>query len=190
MAKIYGLILTLVTGLFFGIGGLISLKFKNKEKLEHFSCALSFIIMLGLIFFDLIPELQELFPNLNSLSTLSIPLIFILLGFLILKFLDFFIPDHHHDHQEHNDDKKEHLSHIHHIGLITIISLILHNILEGGAIFGLALTDFKVGLMIFLSVALHNIPLGTHIFSTLSFKENKFAIFMLTISSLIGGLIF
>ena len=55
---------------------------------------------------------------------------------------------------------------------------------------GLAINDLKVGLLISLSIALHNIPLGTHIFSSLDFKNNKLLISSLTLSSLGGGLIF
>ncbi len=189
MNEIYGLILTIIAGLFFLIGGLISLKITNKTKLESFSVALSFMVMLGLILFDLSPELQELL-DFNQTSNIIISLIFVILGFIILKILDIFIPDHHHEHHKKNDNKKEHISHLHHIGLITIISLIFHNILEGGAIFGLTINNLKVGLLIALSVALHNIPLGTHIFSFLDIKENKVSLVLLTLSSFIGGLIF
>ena len=76
------------------------------------------------------------------------------------------------------------------MGTITILSLILHNILEGFAIFGMAINDFKVGILIAVSVGLHNVPLGMHIFSTLNIKENKKQTFLLAISSLIGGIIF
>ena len=60
MNKIYGIILTLTAGLFFLIGGLISSKVSNKDKLNNFSIALAFIIMLSLVLFDLFPENLEL----------------------------------------------------------------------------------------------------------------------------------
>lgn len=190
MNKVYGVILTLIAGLFFLLGGLISKRFKNKEILNHFSIALAFIIMLNLIFTDLVPEILELLEE-YSITTRSILIIvFIVLGIFILKILDFFIPDHHHEHHEHEKNIKEHISHEKHIGTLTVLSLILHNILEGFAIFGMSLNDFKLGLMVCISVALHNIPLGTHIFSSLSIEKNKGLIGMLTLSSLIGGLIF
>ena len=47
-----GLILTLIAGLFFLVGGLISLKVKNKDKLNHFSIALALIIILNLLIMD------------------------------------------------------------------------------------------------------------------------------------------
>ena len=190
MNKLYSVILTLIAGLFFLLGGLISKKFKNKDVLNHFSIALAFIIMLNLIFTDLIPESLELLEAYKTSSRIFMIISFIILGILILKILDFFIPDHHHEHHEEEKNIKEHISHEKHIGTLTVISLILHNVLEGFAIFGLSLNDFKLGIMICISVALHNIPLGTHIFSSLSLNKNKGLISILTLSSLIGGIIF
>ena len=117
-------------------------------------------------------------------------LIFGLLGIFLLKILDFFIPDHHHEHHDNEIDKKEHISHIKHIGTLTLISLILHNLLEGFAIAGMSLNDYKIGLMVCISVALHNIPLGTTIFSSIDIRKNKLLVTILTLSSFIGGLIF
>lgn len=190
MNKLIGLLLVIAAGLFFLVGGLISLKVKDKDKLNHFSVALALIIMLGLIFFDLTPEVLELLEGENVTKRILIIIISLIIGFLLLKVLDLFIPDHHHNHHEVNDNKKEHDSHIKHIGTLTIISLILHNILEGFAILGMTINDFKIGFLITISVALHNIPLGTHIFSATNIKNNKALISVLTFSSFIGGLIF
>ena len=190
MQPYYGLILTLIAGAFFLVGGLISLKIKNKDKLNAFSIALAFIIIINLIVMDLFPEIFEQLKSYDFSFKIAILVIFSILGILILKVLDFFIPDHHHEHHENEIDKTEHISHIKHIGTLTLISLILHNLLEGFAIAGMALNDLKVGLMICVSVALHNIPLGTTIFSSLDIKKNKLLIAILTLSSFVGGLIF
>ncbi|MCM1052812.1 MAG: ZIP family metal transporter [Ruminococcus sp.] len=187
MSKITGLILTIIVGLFFPIGGLISSKVKNKSKLNNFSIAIAFIIMLSLIFLDLGPESYDLLIGRYSVfRALSIVIISALIGFFILRLLDLFIP--HHDH--HDKNVKEHNNHIKHISTLTIISLTLHNIIEGFAICGLGNNNLKVGILTCLSVALHNIPLGTQIFSSLKFKDNKVSFIILVISSLIGGLIF
>ena len=190
MNQFYGIILTLIAGLFFLIGGLISLKVKNKDKLNHFSIALALVIIINLLVMDLIPEIFELLESYNLSFKLLIVFIFAILGILILKGLDFFIPDHHHEHHDNETDKKEHISHLKHIGTLTLISLILHNLLEGFAIAGLSFNDFEMGLMICISVALHNIPLGTTIFSSIDIKKNKLLFLSLTLSSFIGGLIF
>ena len=85
MNKLYSVILTLIVGLFFLLGGLISKKFKNKEVLNHFSIALAFIIMLNLIFTDLIPESLELLEAYKTSSRIFMIISFIILGILILK---------------------------------------------------------------------------------------------------------
>ena len=190
MNQYFGLILTLITGLFFLVGGLISSKVKNKDKLNAFSISLALIIMLNLLVVDLVPEIFELLEGYDLSFKIMIVLIFSILGILVLKILDFFIPDHHHEHHDNEIDKKEHISHIKHIGTLTLISLVLHNLLEGFAIAGMTLNDLKIGLMVCISVALHNIPLGTHIFSSIDMKKNKLLVACLTLSSFIGGLIF
>lgn len=190
MSKIIGLVLTTIAGLFFLLGGLISLKVTDKNKLNHFSIALSFIIMLSLIFFDLGPESYELLSkDYDLFHTLSIILTSVLIGFFLLKMLDLFVPTHHHEHHEHEKNIAEHNSHLSHIGTLTIISLIIHNFLEGFAIYGLGITSFKLGILTCLSIGLHNIPLGAQIFSSLNIKKNKLLVSFLILSSLIGGLI-
>ena len=190
MNQYIGLMLTLIAGIFFLIGGLISLKVKNKDKLNAFSVALALVIIINLLAMDLIPEIFELLEDYNLTFKIIIIVVFGILGILLLKVLDMFIPDHHHDHHDNETNKAEHESLIKHIGTLTLISLVLHNILEGFAIAGMTVNDFKIGLMVCISVALHNIPLGTHIFSSLDMKKNKLLVAILTLSSLIGGLIF
>ena len=68
MEQYYGLILTFITGLFFLIGGLISIKIKQKEKVYAFSIALAFVVIINLLIGDLIPEISELVEN-YELST-------------------------------------------------------------------------------------------------------------------------
>jgi len=190
MNKLYGVLLTLISGLFFLIGGLLSLKVKDKDKLNHFSTGLALVIIFNLLIFDLAPEVLEMLEDKSLSLKIIFTIIFVGLGILILKLLDHFIPDHHHEHHDIKDNMSEHKGHMKHIGVLTIVSLVLHNLLEGFAIFGMALNDFKIGLFTCLSVALHNIPLGTHIFSSMDVKRNKNLILFLTLSSLLGGLIF
>ena len=190
MNQYYGLILTFIAGLFFLIGGFIALKVKNKDKLNVFSIALAFVIIINLLIHELFLEILELLEGYDLGFKIVLILLFSVIGILLLKILDLFIPDHHHDHHDDEVDKKEHNSHIKHIGTLTLIGLMLHNLLEGFAIAGMTLSDFKIGLMVSLSVALHNIPLGTHIFSSIDMRKNKILALALTLSSLVGGLIF
>lgn len=177
-----GIILTIITGLFFLIG-IISLKNnKNKELTANFTIALAFVVMFGLLVFDLLKELIEV-KNI----WLIIPLI---IGFLILIILDKLIPHHHHEHSDSGCDKLDHQLHLNHIGIITIIALAIHNLIEGLALYSVTINSLKSGILMMLSISLHNIPLGFQIGNSIdNSKYSKLLIFFLCISSLLGSLI-
>ena len=179
---LYGIILTILIGLYFLIGIIFFEKVKNKEKMSLFTTSLAFIVLIGLLFLDLLPELIEEF-NIYIL-------IFAILGFVLLILLDKLIPHHHHDHHDINDDKNDHNLHLQHIGMITIISLAIHNMIEGLTLYSITLNDLKSGILMMISIAFHNIPLGFQIGSSLSKnKSNILLIILLCSSSLIGALI-
>lgn len=187
MQNIQGLIFTLVLGLFIVVGALVVLLTKNNKKFIVFSLALAFSVIVMLIITDLGAEALEALGNDNVLYFI----LFILLGFILLKALDLFVPDH--EHHEHSS-KKEEKSNLSHIGKLSSIAICLHNIIEGMAIYSTMVTNLGVGLMISLGVGLHNIPLGMAITSTLyqSNKDKKKTIFyisLLALSTFIGGLI-
>lgn len=177
-----GLLLTILTGLFFLIG-IISLKNnKHREKTANFTIALAFVVMAGLLLFDLLPELIE-----SKNIWLFIPVI---IGFLVLILLDKLIPHHHHEHTEKKCDKKDHDLHLNHIGTVTIIALAIHNMIEGLTLYSVTLNNIQTGILMMFSISLHNIPLGFQIGNSLKNKKySTLLIFMLCISSLIGGLI-
>ena len=190
--KYTALVLTMVVGLFFLIGMVISRFFKNKEKLIHFTTSFTLIIIFFLILMDLFPEIIDILNPMEDIRYSIVILLFTLLGFLLLKILDFFVPEHTHEHHEKNDNVLEHKNHFYHIGFITAISLIIHNLLEGISIYITGLNDLKAGLLMALSVGCHNLPLGIEIFISFSFKkENKFTKVLvyglLILSSFIGA---
>lgn len=185
------LLLTILVSVFFLIGILLPHLFKNKQKLILFTTSLTFVVMLFLLFFDLLPEVIEVF-NPFSKKTIFLILIFVLFGVIILKILDLFIPEHHHNHHDLNDDREEHNAHLYHIGFITSLSLILHNIIEGISIYVTGLTDFKSGLLMAIIVGCHNLPLGIEIAVGLEAKkENKIAkrgiLLLVVLSSFLGA---
>ena len=78
-----------------------------------------------------------------------------------------------------------------HIGLISALALMLHNIIEGMAIYSVALTSFESGLLYALAVVLHNIPIGMLLFVTLtrhSGNLQRIVIILVTLSTFIGAL--
>lgn len=177
-----GILLTILTGLFFLIGIFVLNKNKNKEKTANLTMSLAFVVLLGLIAFDLLPEILE-----TKNIYLIIPII---IGLLILILLDKFVPDHHHDHKEENDNIKEHNAHLNHISVVTIIALAIHNMIEGLSLYSISLSSIKSGILMMIGVSLHNIPLGFQIGNSITkSKKSTLLILLLCISSFLGALI-
>ncbi len=174
------LFLTLISGLFFLVGITLYKIAKNKEKLNLISIGSGGVILLGLMVTDLIPELWEIGRWWLIL--------FIFLGLSILMLLDLFIPHHEHHHKEKKDDIKEHHGHIIHIGLMTLMALLLHNFVEGIALYNISENSLKAGVLMTLGIGLHNLPFGLQIASY--DKNNKnILILLLVLSGLAGGIL-
>lgn len=185
------LLLTILVSIFFLIGIFLPHLFKNKQKLILFTTSLTFVLMLFLLFFDLLPEVIEVFEPFSK-KTIFLILVFVFFGVILLKILDLFIPEHHHNHHDLNDDREEHNAHLYHIGFITSLSLILHNIIEGISIYVTGLADLKSGLLMAIIVGCHNLPLGIEIAVGLEAKkENKIAkrgiLLLVVLSSFLGA---
>lgn len=180
-----GLLITLVLGLFIIIGAIITFASKNNKKFVNFSISLAFSVMIMLMFVDLIPEVKEIFiEEFGMLKGIIFAVIGIGFGIVLLKVLDIFIPD-------HDGHEKEELNHI---GLISSIALVLHNIIEGMAVYTTVNNSLKAGILISIGIGLHNIPLGMVISSTF-FKANNnrkktwLIISLVSLSTFLGGLI-
>lgn len=175
------LILTFICGLFFLIGLLGYRISTRKESLTKLSIACAFIVILGLITTDLIPELIEI----GSWWLL----IFVFIGLAILIVLDKFIPHHDHHHKENDELTKEHQGHISHISTVTILALLLHNLVEGMALYSVSANDYKSGILMCLGIGLHNLPFGFQIASSHENKSHKLLLILLVLSGFLGGLI-
>ena len=150
------------------IGSIIVL-IKDNKKTRELSISMAFSVLFLLIFLELIPE------AITHLDYKQV-LLFGFIGVLLLKLLDLFIPEHEHT------NKKDHVLHI---GLISIIALILHNIIEGMALYIALKNETHLGIMLGIGVGLHNIPMGMIISSTL--KQAKYSnLKIIIISSLIS----
>lgn len=175
------LLLTFCSGLFFLLGMIIYQIVPNKISFSKFSIACATVVILGLIFGDLVPELIEIGSYLS--------IIFVLLGLFLLIIIDKFIPHHNHEHHENDEEDEEHKGHLEHISLITIIALLLHNMIEGMALYGISVNDTRSGLLMLLGIGLHNLPFGFQIASNGKKKSIPWIIF-LVLSGFIGGLVF
>lgn len=183
--NVIGLVLTLVLGFFIIIGAFLMHIFENKEKFLVISLSMAFGVMVSLIFLELLPESFEIFnEKYSSIISIVMILIFSIIGFLILKILDKFIPD-------HEDDDEANLIHV---GIVSSIAIILHNIIEGMAIYNTFNTSINLGILLSIGVGLHNIPLGMVLSSTFykslsNKKKSNVIIFLISTSTFVGGLI-
>ena len=190
MESVLPLFLTFISGLFIVLGSLIVFVTKNNDKFVQFAIGMALGVMASLICFELLPEASEVlydyFGNLKGYFVLGIC---IFAGVIVLKLLDLFIPDHEH----HNHSKQEQLDNLYHIGVVSSIALVLHNLIEGMAIYGTASTSLEMGCLVTLGVGFHNIPMGIVITSTFnrstSRKKGKFilALLCISLSTLLGG---
>ena len=194
--SLQALFLTLFSGPFFLFGFLVVRFVKAKKELSILATGLALIIMLGMLFFDLIPEIIELTVTLNGSKAhkILLTLLFIGLGVVTLKIFDLFLPHHHHHHKDENDNLKEHNSHLFHVGFILAISLVLHNILEGMSLYIIATESVGAGVLMMLGVGLHNLPLGVEVASNMELskqgrKMQWGMMALLSLSSFVGGLI-
>ena len=184
--NIIGLTATLVLGIFIIFGAFIIHVFKNKDKFLLVSLGMAFGVRMMLIFVELLPEVYEIFTSKWSvLETILIIVALSLVGLFLLKFLDRFIPDH------DDEDEEDHLIHI---GIVSSIAIIIHNIIEGMAVYNTITTSLSLGIILSIGVGLHNIPLGMIISSTFykSIKNKKkcnILIIAISLSTFIGGLI-
>jgi len=181
------LAITLFLGLFILVGAVIAFSVKKKDKFIDFTLALAFSVILMLLFTDMMPEAQELL----GMKYMYLFVIFVIVGVFLLRFLDFFIPDH---EEEVKMSRKKERANLTHIGIVSLIALVIHNIIEGMAIYSTSISSFRSGIMIALGVGCHNIPLGMVITSTIyqnnqSKKKTLLSIAFLMFSTFLGGLV-
>ncbi len=174
------LIITFLVGLFIVAGAIIEGSSKN-ESIENITISLALSTMVILALTDLLPEAKEYLDDGILLVVL------VGLGFGLLMLLDHFSIDDHHDiNKDHYDDHE-----VAHIGVATAIAIILHNIVEGMAVYSVSLNSVNTGLLMGLSIGLHNIPFGMVIASTLkheSKSKKNIILLLVSISTFIGGL--
>lgn len=195
--SIVGLLFTLLVGLFIVIGSLLGIYSKNNKKVTDMSVSIAFGVIIGLAVLEILPESYEILcEELGVLRAVLSIIILTLLGIVLLKLLDMFIPCHdheaHHEHEHKNDDC--HNNHLHHIGIVSSVAVIIHNIIEGAGLYLIAKGDIASGLLFCFGVGLHNIPMGLVITTTLISTEIKkstaiLIVSLVSISTFVGGLI-
>lgn len=184
-----GLLITFILGIFILIGVLVIKLTKNSKVIEQLSISIALGTMSSIVVFELIPEAYETFKMDNILNTVLLILVFSIIGIVVLKLLDKFIPEHDHEHGLSHECSDENLIHI---GIVSSIAIILHNIIEGMAIYSMTMESIKLGVLVALGVGIHNIPMGMVIYSTLEKEDKKKKILLLSLtilSTFFGGLL-
>lgn len=191
------LLLTFLVGLFILIGSLCGLYFKNNKKFTDFSISIAFGVIVSLIILEILPEAFEILNNEIGLfrSILSI-IVLSLIGIIILKILDLFVPHHEHEiHHDHNHKtEKCHNEHLYHIGIVSSVAIIIHNLIEGMSLYLVSSSNLVFGLLLCIGVGLHNIPMGLVISSTLissnySKKKTLKISLIVSLATFMGGII-
>jgi zinc transporter ZupT len=141
------IIITVATFIFTLLGGLFALKFKDKL---HLILGFSAGAVIGVAFFDLMPEAISLGGTLYSISTITS---IIAAGFIFYMILDRLVVMHGHTH---NEESPVHARR----GKLGAGSLSIHSFLDGVAI-GIAFkVSVAVGLIVAVAVLVHDFSDG------------------------------
>lgn len=127
------------------IGGLFALKFKDRL---HLVLGFSAGAVIGVAFFDLLPEAIELGGGKYDVSFITS---MVALGFVLFMLLDRFVIFHCHDEEHEHDHKR---------GLLGAGSFSIHSFLDGVAV-GLAFqVSNAVGAVVAIAVLVHDFSDG------------------------------
>ena len=195
--NLVALLLTLLVGLFILLGSFIGFNYKKNKRFTDFSISMAFGVIVSLILFEILPEtFIVLNGQVGVIRAIVTIVILSLIGIIILKILDFYVPHHeheaHHTHKHNND--KCHNEHLYHIGIVSSIGVIAHNLIEGMSLYLVSSTSLISGLLLCIGIGLHNIPMGLVISSTLTSsnysKEKTLKVSLIvSLATFIGGLI-
>ena len=195
--NLIALLLTLFVGLFILIGSVCGLYYKKNKIITDFSISIAFGVIVSLIILEILPESFNILKDeVGVLRSIIAIILLILIGIVILKIIDLFIPHHEHETHHHHTHKnaKCHNEHLYHIGIVSSFAVIIHNLIEGMSLYLVSSNNLTSGLLLCIGIGLHNIPMGLVISSTLgSANHTKKVIinlsFVLSLSTFIGGLI-
>lgn len=156
------------------IGGAVASKLQNR-----LNYLLGFVagLMLGVVVFDLIPEIFELA---KTGVNIVLPMLGLALGFIGFHFAEQIAVM----HTSHEEGYKAH-SHSH-VGKLSLYALVLHRLLDGLSI-GIAFQlNFKLGLTVAVAVIAHSFADGLNIISLgRLYKQDKYLGILLGVSSVI-----
>jgi ZIP family zinc transporter len=139
------IVISIATFVFTFLGGMFALRFKDKL---HLILGFSAGAVMGVAFFDLIPEAINLGSTAHEISTI---MAIVALGFVGYMILDRMIIMHSHDHDDGSHS---------HRGELGAASLAIHSFLDGAAI-GLAFqVSEAAGIIVAVAVLVHDFSDG------------------------------
>lgn len=162
------------------LGGLFALKFKNSL---HFIMAFAAGVLLGIVSFDIFPEIIEQIKEYNF-SSISV-MVAMVCGFLIFHILEKSILLH--THSEEHFPKHKHP----HVGIFSALALAGHSFMDGVAI-GLGFqVNSMIGVLIAIAVISHDFTDGMNTVSLMLSHKNtdknaKLFLFITAITPVLG----
>ena len=143
------------------MGGLFALRFRDRL---HYILSFTAGVLLGVVAFDILPEVFALGHAENIASTGA--MIALVAGFLLFHSLEKFVLIHH----GHEGDYAEH--HHPHVGVLSALALIGHSFMDGVGI-GLAFqVSSSVGIAVALAVIAHDFCDGLNTVSLMLVHRN------------------
>jgi len=143
------ILLSIVTFFSTSLGGLFSIKYKDKmHQIMGFTAG----VLLGVVFFDIFPEIINLIKE-NNIGTNG-AMIALVFGFLIFHILEKTILIHHSHEDEYADHKHPQ------VGVLSALALAGHSFMDGVGI-GLGFQiNASVGLLVAIAVIAHDFTDG------------------------------
>ncbi len=164
------------------LGGLFAVKFKDKL---HFIMAFAAGVLLGVVSFDIFPEIIEQI-NVNNFNSTEV-MIALVTGFLIFHILEKSILMHHGHQDEYGRHKHPH------VGAASALALAGHSFMDGVGI-GLAFqVSARVGLLVAIAVISHDFTDGMNTVTLMisnknTAKKSKIYLFLTSITPILGAM--
>ena len=163
------------------LGGLFSIK--NKDRL-HLVMGFTAGVLLGVVAFDIFPELFELVSETGSKPIYA--MIALVVGFLLFHILEKSIILHHAHEEEYSDHKHPH------VGIASALALTGHSLMDGVGIgLGFQVSN-AVGLLVAIAVISHDFTDGMNTITLMlsnknTLKSAKWFLFFDALAPVVGA---
>jgi ZIP family zinc transporter len=156
------ILLSVATFVSTSIGGIFSLRYKDKmHKIMGFTAG----VLLGVVFFDIFPEIIELIKE-NNFETTGV-MVALVFGFLFFHILEKAVIIHHGHEEDYGEHKHPH------VGILSALALAGHSFMDGVGI-GLGFqVSPAVGLLVAMAVIAHDFTDGMNTVTLMLTHKNS-----------------